>query len=182
MRPAIFLDRDGVIIENCPNYVRTWEDVQIFEQAISALADLANSKYAIVIVTNQSAIGRGIITNEQAHSINARLVQTIVQAGGRVDGVFMCPHKPEDECQCRKPKPGLLLQAANELFLDLSQSIMIGDAFTDLLAGQNARVQQVALVHTGRGLAQSKLAPPPELKPYSSHNTLADALHILLTA
>lgn len=180
MHPAIFLDRDGVIIENCPNYVRTWNDVQLFDQAIATLAKYRNSGYAIIIVTNQSAVGRGIITIEQAHSINTQLIEAIVQSGGRVDGVFMCPHKPEDHCTCRKPQPGLLLQAANELSLDLSQSIMIGDAFSDLLAGQFAGVRQIALVRTGRGAVQEQHAPPDALKEYSIYNTLTEALEDLL--
>lgn len=180
MRPAIFLDRDGVIIENCPNYVRSWEDVRFFEQALSALVKIRNSPYLIVIVTNQSAVGRGLMTIEQAHSINTRLVETIVQTGGRVDAVLMCPHKPEDLCDCRKPKPGLILQAADELSIDLGQSLMIGDAFTDLLAGKSAGVRHVALVRTGRGLTQEKMAAPKELGEFFTYETLAEALHSLL--
>jgi D-glycero-D-manno-heptose 1,7-bisphosphate phosphatase len=179
LHPAVFLDRDGVIIENCPEYVRAWSDVQIFEQALIALANLSQSQFKIVIVTNQSAIGRGIITFEQAHSINARLVTTIVQAGGRIDGVYMCPHRPEDQCECRKPKPGLLLQAAKDLSINLSQSIMIGDAISDLLAGKNAGIHDVALVRTGRG--QSQLPSPSELGLFSVYETLADAVTHLVT-
>ncbi len=180
LHPAIFLDRDGVIIENCPNYVRTWADVQIFDQALTALAKIKRSPLKIVIVTNQSAIGRGIITFEQAHSINTRLVTTIVQAGGRVDGVYMCPHKPDDLCDCRKPKPGLLMQAAKDLAIDLGRSIMIGDAISDLLAGRLAGVQEIALVCTGRGSAQNQITVPPELGYFSVYDTLEDALTNLI--
>ena len=182
MDPAIFLDRDGVIIENCPEYVRGWEDVLIFEQALAALRILYDSPYKIVIVTNQSAIGRGIITFEQAHSINARLVETIVHAGGRIDRVYMCPHTPDDQCQCRKPNPGLLLQAAKELSIDLSRSMMIGDALTDLVAGRLAGVQQLALVQTGRGTSQNQLPIPPELGSFSVYKTLTEALQNLTRA
>ncbi len=180
LHPAIFLDRDGVIIENCPAYVRAWSDVQIFEQALTALARLTQSQFKIVIVTNQSAVGRGIITFEQAHSINTRLVTTIVQAGGRVDGVYMCPHEPKDQCACRKPKPGLLLQAAKDLSLDLGQSIMIGDAISDLLAGRYAGLHKAALVRTGRGSDQIQLPIPPELDNFSVYETLLDAIIALI--
>lgn len=182
MRPAIFLDRDGVVIENRPDYVRRWEQVEIFPQAVNALGQLADSPYAIVLVTNQSAIGRGIISLEQAHSINTRLTEAIVHFGGRVDGVFMCPHKPDDLCTCRKPNPGLLQQAAEALSLDLTQSIMIGDAYTDLLAGQRAGVAQIALVRTGRGADQEKLPAPSELRDYPVFETLAEALEAFLSS
>jgi len=180
MQPAIFLDRDGVIIENCPEYVRSWDDVQIFDQALAALARIRHSPYLIVGVTNQSAIGRGIISLAQAHSINARLVETIMHAGGRMDGIYMCPHAPEENCSCRKPQPGLLLQAAQELGVDLNRSIMIGDALTDVLAGQAAGVNQTALVLTGRGYAQSQLPTPSGLAPYAVYATLAEAFGHLL--
>jgi D-glycero-D-manno-heptose 1,7-bisphosphate phosphatase len=106
VEPAIFLDRDGVLIENRPSYVRGWEDVHIFHQALAALVRISTAPYKIVLVTNQSAVGRGLISSEVAWAINRRLVSVIEDAGGRIDGVFMCPHAPQDRCACRKPKPG----------------------------------------------------------------------------
>jgi D-glycero-D-manno-heptose 1,7-bisphosphate phosphatase len=119
MFPGILLDRDGVLIENKVNYVRDWSQVKIIPEAIHALTLSEMKNYKIVIVTNQSAVGRGLISLETANEINGRLVNLIHHHGGQVDGVFMCPHKPDDGCFCRKPKPGLLLQAAKELSLDL---------------------------------------------------------------
>src|SRR5690606_36103474 len=95
MHPAIFLDRDGVIIENRPAYVRSWEDVEIFPQALTALARVCKSPYKIVIVTIQSGVGPGLIQMETAEEINRRLVREIEKAGGRIDAVLMCPHAPE---------------------------------------------------------------------------------------
>ena len=155
--PALFLDRDGVIIENRPNYVRSWDNVNIFPQVLDALAQVNRSDHKIIIVTNQSAVSRGFITLEEAEIINRRLVNIIEEAGGKVDGVFMCPHHPDEGCVCRKPKPGLLLQAAKSLRLDLSASVLIGDALTDLEAGKAAGVSRLVLVRTGRGAAQSSL-------------------------
>ena len=116
MFPAIFLDRDGVIIENVPAYVRSWADVSIFPQAVQALVRLNHSPYKIVIVTNQAGIGKGLFSQAEAESINQRLIGEIERAGGRIDGVFMCPHTPNDGCDCRKPKPGLFMQAAPPAF------------------------------------------------------------------
>jgi D-glycero-D-manno-heptose 1,7-bisphosphate phosphatase len=150
MRPTIFLDRDGVIIENREAYVRTWEDVAFIPGALAALAQAAATPYAIVLVTNQAGIGKGVIPATVSDSINQRIREEIERAGGRVDGIYVCPHTDVDDCECRKPRPGMLLQAARELDLDLSQSWMIGDALTDMQAGQAAGVKTL-LVLTGRG-------------------------------
>lgn len=150
MRPTIFLDRDGVIIENREAYVRTWDDVAFIPGALEALAQAAATPYAIVLVTNQAGIGKGVIPVEVSQGINDRIRQTVEQAGGRLDGIYVCPHTDQDDCECRKPRPGMLLQAARELDLDLSQSWMVGDALTDMEAGKAAGVRTL-LVLTGRG-------------------------------
>lgn len=150
LRAAIFLDRDGVINENRAQYVRTWEQVQLLDSALPALVRLANSAFAVVIVTNQSAIGRGLLSSQMGQHINTQLVAQLVQAGARIDGVYVCPHRPDEGCACRKPRPGMLLQAARELQLDVAKSWMVGDAVTDAQAGLAAGTRAL-LVRTGRG-------------------------------
>lgn len=181
MFPAIFLDRDGVLIENRPDYVRDWSQVEIYPDAIRALSLSALKNYKIVIVTNQSAVGRGLISHETADAINKKLVTYIQHQGGRVDAVYMCPHKPEDHCLCRKPNPGLLLQAAAELSLDLSRSWMIGDAWSDVLAGQSAGVQLSILLKTGRGRDQLLQARPENVAKHLIFDNLALALDTIVT-
>jgi len=181
MSPAIFLDRDGVIIENRPHYVRSWADVAVYPQALSVLARLRELPYKFVIVTNQSVVGRGGISLGAAQAINERLVAKIVEAGGRIDGVFMCPHTPQDGCECRKPRPGLLFQAARALAIDLSSSWMIGDALTDVMAGQAAGVRRRALVLTGRGPAQLAQPAADDIHPFSIYKNLEAALGTLLS-
>lgn len=177
--PAIFLDRDGVIIENRANYVRTWEDVEIYPQALQALSAVQQTPYKIILVTNQSAVGRGIISLTEAQAINKRLVEVVQKENGRVDDVFMCPHAPADQCHCRKPQPGMLLQAAAKHQIDCHQSYMIGDALTDLQAGQAAGIPNIILLRTGRGLAQSQLAAA-NLYPFTLFDTLLEAItHII---
>jgi D-glycero-D-manno-heptose 1,7-bisphosphate phosphatase len=176
MFPAIFLDRDGVIIENRANYVRRWEDVAIYGQALTALARIHSSEHKIVMVTNQSAVGRGIVSLETVREINDRLVRIIEQTGGRIDGVYVCPHAPGDRCECRKPKPGLLLQAAEAQDLDLSRSILIGDTVSDIIAGQAAEVGQTVLVRTGLGAEQEYSTKAEDLKPFLIYDTLEEAL------
>lgn len=154
MATAIFLDRDGVIIENRSDYVRAWSDVFIFPQALEALALLSTLPSKIIVVTNQSAVGRGIIDLETVHQINQRLLDIIVQNSGRVDGFYICPHLPSDRCTCRKPEPGLILQAARQFQVDLSKSILVGDSLSDIQAAQNAGIKNTFLVRTGRGVEQ----------------------------
>jgi D-glycero-D-manno-heptose 1,7-bisphosphate phosphatase len=180
MLPAIFLDRDGVIIENVSTYVRSWEDVHFIPNSLVALKRARSSPYKIVIITNQSAVGRGILPLELAWEINQGVVQIIRQAGGRVDAIYMCAHAPQENCACRKPKPGLILQAASELRLDLRHSILIGDALSDLLAGQAAGIPKTILLRTGRGTEQENLHYPAALKPFLVYNDLAEALRIEL--
>ena len=154
MYPSIFLDRDGVLIENRSDYVRDWSQVKIIPEAIRALSLAPIKKYKVVIVTNQSAVGRGLILLKTAQAINQRLINLIREHGGQIDGAYMCPHKPEDGCSCRKPLPGLLLQAAKDLSLDLQHSWMIGDAWSDVQAGEAAGLRGKILLRTGRGAEQ----------------------------
>lgn len=143
LRSAIFLDRDGVIIENRADYVKSLSETKFIPGAVEALAQLARRDWLIVIVTNQAAIGRRIITQETADAINAYVIAAIVAAGGRVDGIYVCPHHPDEGCDCRKPAPGLLLQAAKDLDIDLKTSVMIGDAASDIQAAVAAGVKPI---------------------------------------
>jgi D-glycero-D-manno-heptose 1,7-bisphosphate phosphatase len=147
------LDRDGVINENRADYVRSPDQLVYIPGAFEALRMLAGTPYRIVVVSNQSAVGRGIISEEQANAINDELVSTVRRQGGRIDAAYLCPHDPRDGCDCRKPQPGMLLRAAQELNLDLGRSFLIGDALTDCAAGKAAGVRSV-LVLTGRGRDQ----------------------------
>ena len=175
-QPALFLDRDGVFIENRTNYVLSWEDVEFFPQALEALARIRQVPYKIIVVTNQSAVGRGIISLETAVALNERILEVVRQANGRIDASYLCPAKPGTNDPCRKPRPGMLLQAAQEHNLDLSQSYMIGDALTDVQAGQAAGVKQAMLLLTGRGTAQAALPLAQELPSFATFANLAQAL------
>ena len=179
-QPAIFLDRDGVIIENRDHYVRSWADVVFLSDALEALAAARDSDFLFVIVTNQSAIGRGIISLATAETINQRVLEKIRASGGRIDAVYLCPHAPEDECDCRKPQPGMLLQAAADLDLDLSRSLMIGDALSDVAAGQAAGVARQVLVRSGRGRDQEQLIAAADFAPSDVVDTLAQALALVI--
>jgi D-glycero-D-manno-heptose 1,7-bisphosphate phosphatase len=153
MQAAVFLDRDGVIVANREDYVKRWEEVEFLEGALEALQRLAVGSRPIVMVTNQSAVGRGILSYEEAVELNQRIIETVEAHGGRIDAAYLCPHHPADQCDCRKPAPGMLLRAAKELNLDLAASFLVGDALTDLQAAERASAQGI-LVLTGRGSDQ----------------------------
>jgi histidinol-phosphate phosphatase family protein len=174
MDPAVFLDRDGVIIENRDSYVLSWDDVAFIPRTLQALANLSRCKYKVLIVTNQSAVGRGLITRESVDAINVRIVAEISASGGHVDGVFMCPHDPNSTCSCRKPKPGLLLEAAEAHSVDLSKSIIVGDTINDLLAGHAAGIQDLVLVKTGLGSEQLTLSRSQDLPQFKVVESLYD--------
>ncbi len=153
MPRAVFVDRDGVICRNREGYVKRWDEFHFLPGALDALVRLARTDLRIVVVTNQSAINRGLVSTEAVESIHARMVGIVEASGGRVDGVFYCPHRPDEGCSCRKPRPGLLLQAAERMALDLKMSYLIGDAESDMQAGRIVGCRRF-LVLTGRGRRQ----------------------------
>ena len=165
---AIFLDRDGVICENRSDHVKKWQEFRFLPGAIASLVTLSKLGLPIVVVTNQAAINRGLVSTDVVEDIHQRMMDEVAACGGRIDRVFFCPHRPDQPCNCRKPEPGMLLQAAEEMKLDLAGSYMVGDAATDLLAGQRMGCRTF-LVLTGRGIEQLL----PALRSTSSHFTIA---------
>lgn len=154
---AVFLDRDGVIDRNRDDYVKSWEEFEFLPGSLDAVRRLTETGYRIVVVTNQSAIGRGILARRAVEDINTAMVDRVRLTGGRIDAVLFCPHRPEDNCNCRKPSPGLLKRAAAWLDLDLAGSFLVGDHIADLEAGRAAGCTNI-LVLTGRGLEVKDLA------------------------
>ncbi len=152
-QPAIFLDRDGVINRNRCDHVKSWDEFEFLPGALDALVRLARLDLLVIVISNQAAVGRGLMTRAAVDEINRRMVAEIRSAGGRIDDVLYCPHRPEDACTCRKPRPGLLLQAAERWQIDLAASILVGDAEADMLAAQSAGCRSL-LVLSGRGAEQ----------------------------
>lgn len=156
LRPAIFVDRDGVLIENRAEYIRAHSHIIVFPQAVKACRRITeDGRYALVVVTNQSAVGRGVLSMARVQSLNRRILRMFEKEGVRIDGSYICPHRPDEDCDCRKPKPGMLLQAARELNLDLRRSFMAGDNMTDMGAAAAAGATGI-LVKTGLGEEQLK--------------------------
>jgi D-glycero-D-manno-heptose 1,7-bisphosphate phosphatase len=156
LRPAVFLDRDGVVIEDS-HYVNSIDRVRLLPGSAEAIASLNRARWPVVIVTNQAGIARGIFSIETMNAIHGHLTDLLRGYGARLDGIYFCPHHSAGEvaeyrrdCDCRKPKPGMLFLAARELGIDLVRSWMIGDKLSDLEAGSAAGCRTV-LVRTGYG-------------------------------
>ncbi|MEM7508230.1 MAG: HAD family hydrolase [Pseudomonadota bacterium] len=156
LRPAAFLDRDGTVIE-LVHHLTDPADVRLIPGAGEAIARLNAAGIAVVIVTNQSVIGRGKLTEAGLEDVHAEMTRQLAPHGARVDGLYHCPVAPKIkdprviEHPDRKPGPGMLLRAAQEMALDLSRSVMVGDTISDMLAGRNAGCAASVLVRTGYG-------------------------------
>ncbi len=156
--PALFLDRDGVIIEEV-NYLAEVGQVRLLDGAAEAIARVNRAGIPVVVVTNQAGVARGLFPEERVHEVHRHLLSLLRSRGAEVDAFYHCPHHPtagqgsyRRECACRKPRPGLLLRAAADLALELGRSVLVGDKVSDLEAGAAAGCRTV-LVRTGHGRA-----------------------------
>ena len=171
VRPAVFLDRDGTINEQM-GYINHLSRFQMLPGAARAIARLNEAGFAVVVVSNQSGLARGYFPDELLTAVHKKMRAELAEEGGHVDGLYFCPHHPEAKraefrvaCDCRKPKPGLVLQAAAEMNLDLSRSFMVGDRWSDLKCGVQAGVTPLlVLTGYGRGDAQY-IGPQQEIQP-----------------
>lgn len=154
-QPAVFLDRDGVIIEDVDLLTQPSE-VRLFESVPQAIQTIKQAGFRVVVVSNQTVVARGLATEDEVKAINNYIQSLLVQAGGdRIDAFYVCPHHPNATlpayrlvCECRKPRPGMLLQAAEEHNLNLQASFMVGDRITDIIAGMKAGCRTI-MVRTG---------------------------------
>ena len=145
LRRAVFLDRDGVINRDT-GYVRRVEDFEFIAGVVPALQEIQRRGYLLFVVTNQSGIGRGYYTLEDYQQVNAWMLARLASNAVTIHGVYVCPHAPDAGCACRKPAPGLLLQAQREHGLDLPNSWLVGDKPSDIEAAQRAGVGQALLI------------------------------------
>lgn len=158
-KPAVFIDRDGVINVD-HGYVHTTDDFEYVEGVFAACKKLKEMGYLLVLVTNQSGIARGMFTEYEFLSLTEWMDWNFVDNGVEFDGIYYCPHNPEgqgdyrQECDCRKPKPGMLISARDYLKIDMTQSVMIGDKADDMTAAKAAEVGTKILVRTGKPVTE----------------------------
>lgn len=157
---SIFLDRDGVINENSNDHVKSWEEFTFLPGSLLALRWLRLAGFRVFVVTNQAIIGRGLASPQTIEDIHHRMRAQTELYGGSIADVRYCPHDNRDLCECRKPRPGMLIDLAQKWRIDPVRSYMVGDALTDIAAGHAIGCPSV-LVQTGRGAEQARL---PELE------------------
>ena len=137
--PAFFLDRDDTLMVNCP-YLCEPSRVALFPGATEGLRAFRNAGYRLIVVSNQSGLGRGYFTREQLSAVTNRLVELLAAGGVSLDAIYYCPHTPDENCNCRKPRTGLIEAACRDFAIDLAKSWMIGDKAADLELAQNSRL------------------------------------------
>jgi len=142
---AIFIDRDGVINFDRDDYVKSTNEVILIPNVEKYLKILKDSGFLIVIISNQSSVGRGIISNETLNKINSFITMKLEKLGSKIDGIYCCTHLPSENCDCRKPKDGLLKLAAQELDIELKNSWMVGDKNSDVLAGNSVGCKTIQI-------------------------------------
>ncbi len=146
---AVFLDRDGVINRDSPDYVTSWAQYEFLPGSLAAIATLSAAAIDVFVITNQSALARGLMDPETLADIHRRLTRAVAQKGGRLRAILHCPHHPADLCGCRKPAPGMILQAQARFGLDLTRCVMVGDRATDIACGLAAGCGGTILVRSG---------------------------------
>jgi|SRR5271163_773384 len=149
LRPAVFLDRDGTIAEEV-GYLNHASRFRMFPFAAAAIRLLNEAALPVIVVTNQSGVGRGYFPEELVHTVHELMAQQLAAAGARLDAIYYCPHTSADVCESRKPKPGMLERAAREHALDLKRSFVVGDRFGDIELARNVGARGI-LVRTGYG-------------------------------
>jgi len=164
VQPAVFVDRDGTLIEE-KNYLSNPADVELVPGAAEAVRGLRAAGFRVVVISNQAGVARGFFGEDAVRAVHARIDALLGREGAAIDGYYFCPHHPDfsGECRCRKPKPGMLEDAARDLDLDLSRSYMVGDRLTDVEAGGRLGLPGL-LVLTGYG-ASERDPQSPEAHP-----------------
>ena len=157
----VILDRDGVINHDSDQFIKSPEEWKPIPGSLTAIARLNQAGYRVVVATNQSGIGRGLFETDTMIAIHDKMFKALAQVGGHIDAIFFCPHTHEDNCECRKPKPGMFREIAARFNADLAGVPAIGDSLRDLQSAQAAGAQPV-LVLTGKG---RKTADDPALPP-----------------
>lgn len=185
LRPAVFLDRDGTLNEDV-GFMDRLDALRLFPWTADAIRLLNRAGFCTVVTTNQSGVGRGLIPEPLVGIVHAEIDARLARAGARIDRYFYCPHHPDkglgayrQACECRKPRPGMILTAAREMGLDLTRSVMVGDRRGDVASGHAAGVRAV-LVRTGVGAAEERALADGEERPDAILDNLMEAVGWIL--
>jgi D-glycero-D-manno-heptose 1,7-bisphosphate phosphatase len=178
---AVLLDRDGVINADHEGYVTSWSQFRLLPGTLEGLRQLTAAGYRLAVVINQAVVGRGLASAAEVEELNARMVSALAEGGARIDVVLYCPHAPEDGCACRKPQPGLLIEAGRRLGVAPADTCVIGDWVDDITAARAAGCAVPILVLTGRGRRALPLARAAGLGPFLVARDLLTAAQAIVS-
>lgn len=173
----IFLDRDGVINCNRTDHVKSWEEFQFLPGSLEAITDLTRASYRIFVITNQAVINRGLLAPEKLDQIHQQMLAEVTAVGGKIEAILYCPHRPEENCFCRKPKPGLLQKAQQLYKAQATNSWLVGDHPNDIVAGEQVGCRNI-LVLSGRSTKEDDFIVKRPHMPIAAN--LAAAAKIIL--
>jgi len=177
---VVFLDRDGVINRDSPDYVKSWGEFEFLPGSIEAIRNLTVSGFATILITNQSAVNRRLISHTELQTIHTRMKTALKRRDGHIQDIFFCPHRPDERCACRKPKPGLIHQAQSKYRIDLSQSFMVGDNAKDIKCARNAGCGCAILVQSGIGSDAAEILAAQDISPDFIARDLSEAVNWIM--
>jgi D-glycero-D-manno-heptose 1,7-bisphosphate phosphatase len=177
---VVFLDRDGVINEDSPDYIKNWKEFHFLPGSLETLKKLHTNDFPAIVITNQSMIGRKISGPEDLKEIHRNMSDAVKRHGGILRDIFFCPHLPDGNCTCRKPKPGLILQAQEKYDIDLSTACMVGDSGKDIECALSAGLRHAILVRTGNGKRAELILKEKNIIPDYVAEDLMDAVEWIL--
>ncbi len=185
MNRAVFLDRDGVITKEPPYYAHKIDQLELIPKSAEAIRLLNESGFEVIVVSNQAGVARGYYQEKDIETYNNAMKRQLEEKGARIDALYYCPHHPgaaiekyKTDCECRKPKPGMLKRAERDLNLDLKRSFLIGDKMSDIEAGYRAGCKTI-LVLTGQGNDELKMISKIDIKPNYISKDLFAAIQII---
>jgi D-glycero-D-manno-heptose 1,7-bisphosphate phosphatase len=175
LQKVVFLDRDGTINQDSPDYIKGWAEFDFIPRSIEAIRNFTRAGFTVIVVTNQSAIARKLISRQELELVHSKMKAAVASKGGKISDIFLCPHMPSDGCDCRKPSPGLIYQAQKKYDIDLSAAVMIGDSVRDIESAQTAGCGLCVLVRTGNGKATEQILADKRIAPDFIGEDLYDA-------
>jgi D-glycero-D-manno-heptose 1,7-bisphosphate phosphatase len=180
-KKTVFLDRDGVINRDSADYIKSWEEFEFLPGSLEAIKLLTEEHFTIFLITNQSVINRGMVTQSGLMYIFTKMKETIIKRGGKITDIFYCPHMPDENCSCRKPAPGMVLSAQKKYNIDLSSSYFVGDSTKDIECAKRAGCGYSILVKTGNGPEAIKELTKIGNAPNHLAENLLEAAQIIIT-
>jgi len=177
---VVFLDRDGVINFDSPDYIKNWSEFKFIPGSIEAIKRLTLNGFTSIVISNQSVINRKMVSDDDLEYIHTMMRNNIESKGGIIKDIFFCPHKPEDKCDCRKPRPGLIYRAQKTYSIDLASSVMVGDNAKDIECAKNAGCGMAVLVKTGNGEVAEKILAEKEIFPDHIARDLYEAVEWII--